>query len=156
MSNFAPPISPSFESNSSVTKAVLIAPFGDGYTQRVGDGINTTREQVRVFWGILTTTQLESIIGFLEERGGYEAFAYRLPWRNISQMWSCREWEVTPLDGDVNDLGEGEVLSSLSALFRLEFDPVVTKTILVAGTIGDAADTTIVVAPGSTVRLTVN
>lgn len=72
---------------------VLTASFGDGYEQRVADGINT----IRRVWNLTftkTTTDMAAVIAFLENEGGITAFNWTPP-SGSAGLWVCREWNNT-------------------------------------------------------------
>jgi phage-related protein len=75
---FNPPIPP-----SSVRKRpevrVLTASFGDGYQQKVADGLNNVRKVFALEWEVLTPAQADAIVTFLESHGGYKPFLYASP-----------------------------------------------------------------------------
>ncbi|KGX68066.1 phage tail protein [Burkholderia pseudomallei] len=57
---------------------VRVAPFGDGYQQRVGDGINTKRAK----WPITVIGALEEIqpiMDFLDRHAGVKSFLWTPP-----------------------------------------------------------------------------
>ena len=53
---------------------VLKANYGDGYEQRVANGINNTPEVWSLTWKNRTTIDANKIIAFLEDKGGVTAF----------------------------------------------------------------------------------
>lgn len=66
--------------------------FGDGYEQRIADGINTDPEE----WSISFSTDpdtVNSIDSFLEDRKGLEAFLWTTPSGN-TYSFKCEEWDV--------------------------------------------------------------
>lgn len=85
---------------------VRTANFGDGYSQRVKDGINNAMEQWSVrFTG--TVERLGEINDFLKARGGADTFAWTTPEGDAIYAY-CPSWQRTREKG---------VLVSVSAKF---------------------------------------
>jgi phage-related protein len=53
---------------------VLVARYGDGYEQRVADGINNVPEKWNLTWKNRTSAEANKIVKFLEDQGGVTAF----------------------------------------------------------------------------------
>lgn len=53
---------------------VLVASYGDGYEQRVANGINNVAESWNLTWKNRTTADANKITKFLEDQGGVTAF----------------------------------------------------------------------------------
>ncbi|HBG06329.1 MAG: hypothetical protein A2075_12225 [Geobacteraceae bacterium GWC2_58_44] len=79
--------------SSKETKArVLKTQYGDGYSQRVRDGINSL---VRAFPVTIKASSLataDQIEGFLEARNGDEAFAWTPPHAAAAIKVTCDSW----------------------------------------------------------------
>lgn len=110
---FSPPRAPSAGTTVTITPRVNKAQFGDGYMQRVSDGLNTVQEKWNVVWNNLTTDQSDTIRSFFEARGGVEAFFWTAPDSTTTKKYICTSW--TP-----NLLPAGYV--SLTAQFEQVFD----------------------------------
>lgn len=114
MVTFTPPVEPSVSGLSVATKTrTLVAEFGDGYTQRAGDGLNGIAKQVSVTWNALQTADADTIIAFFEARGGFEMFEWTPPRGNTALKWIVTEWQLVPLDS---------ALDAISATFVQVFD----------------------------------
>lgn len=100
---------PIWTSKRNTATRILKQNFGDGYSQRAGDGINTTADAWDVeFRG--TSTVIDAIVVILETKAGHTYFT----WSYMStQKWVCKQWSY-------GDLGHGE--RSLSATFEEVFD----------------------------------
>lgn len=75
-----------------IAPRVRVAKFGDGYEQRVADGINTQlrRFEVRLAADEFTVKAADD---FLRTRGGVEAF----DWTALDHRpgkWVCRSWSI--------------------------------------------------------------
>lgn len=79
MVTFSPTIAPSYNSPKSKEFKVLTANFGDGYKQRVGDGINNVSETWELSWGLLTLAQADNITDFFDARDGTDSFDWTTP-----------------------------------------------------------------------------
>jgi phage-related protein len=88
-------IAPDFGASMSLKPRVLVAQFGDGYAQRVGDGINTRAEEWSLTFSARTAAEFGAILSFLEARGGVEAFDWTSP-RGTVGRWVCAEWGYSP------------------------------------------------------------
>ena len=73
---------------------VLRAEFGDGYSQRAADGINSVRDTYAVSWEGLSRTDANTIDTFLRTHGGHTAFKWTPPGASASRNWLCSEWRV--------------------------------------------------------------
>jgi len=98
---------------NTVNTRVLEAQFGDGYTTRAGDGINTIVETWNVEWAALDSTSSAEIISFLEARGGYESFTWTPPGSSTQKKFICKQWSETH---------PGNSLKNISATFNQVFD----------------------------------
>jgi phage-related protein len=78
---------------------VLSTRFGDGYEQRIADGINTLPRMWQVAF-TAETTSIDDVTDFLTARAGVEAFIWTPP-RGASGNWICRDWNVDMLDASV-------------------------------------------------------
>lgn len=67
--------------------------FGDGYSQRVPDGINNLPEMWNVSFLNRDTTEGYAIDGFLKARGGVEKFQWTTP-TGITANFICKEWDL--------------------------------------------------------------
>jgi phage-related protein len=78
---------------------VKTAVFGDGYQQRVADGINTTPRS----WSLTftrKTADVDAIEAFLDARNGTESFDW-LPPSGVTGKWICKSWPRTVIHNSV-------------------------------------------------------
>ena len=61
------------------TPRVLVARFGDGYEQRIADGINSINETFRVTFNNRTKEEIDDITAYLGSLNGTTAFTYTIP-----------------------------------------------------------------------------
>lgn len=77
----------------------LSAPFGDGYEQRAGDGINTQLSSWVLDFNGYTAT-VDPIENFLIARNGVESFDWTPPTGSAAKF-ICREWSREELGNDI-------------------------------------------------------
>ena len=88
-------IAPDFGASVSLKPRVLTAQFGDGYQQRLGDGINIRAEDWQLTFSARTPAERDQILSFLEARNGVEAFDWTSP-RGTVGKFVCAEWNHSP------------------------------------------------------------
>lgn len=76
---FTPPVDPTYRTKVKSIARKLVANFGDGYTQRIKDGIKTQQEVWDLTWEVLTSTNAETIMEFFEAQGEVNAFTWTNP-----------------------------------------------------------------------------
>ena len=103
---------PSLGLSRSVSFAIRQAEFGDGYTQRVVDGLNTRRSSWSVQWLNLSTEDTIKAANFLDERAGAGAFEFNPlnagPDKIVGDdYWTkvhCNEYSLSPKNADLYDV----------------------------------------------------
>lgn len=103
---------PSRGPSKEITPRVRRASFGDGYEQRVGDGINTRFRTWSLSFNNRSESESNAIEGFLEARNGVESFTWVDP-NGHSAKWICEKWSRV----EVDSLPTAK-LSSISTSFR--------------------------------------
>lgn len=103
---------PDYKSPLSVKPRVRLASFGDGYTQRMADGINTQAEAWQLSFSARTTSERDTILNFLEARNGVEAFDWTSPAGTVGKF-ICPEWGYTP---------DNNATHTVTAVFQQVFD----------------------------------
>lgn len=105
-------INPNYNTSSKqYTARVLETQFGDGYRQRVADGINCIQREYTLEW-IGTNSDIDELVAHFVERAGYQSFTWTPP-DESSMKWTCQKWVRTDLGTDV---------SQLTATLRQEYD----------------------------------
>lgn len=84
---FTPPVAPNTSSDKGIEFRTLEVDFGDGYSQRSGDGLNATKRTFSFSWEGLTSSQATEIENFILTQAGYRAFTYTLPDESTSRVW---------------------------------------------------------------------
>lgn len=77
-----------------VMPRVVQAKFGDGYEQRVADGINFKPRMWNVIFSGKSITDANNIDNFLLARGGVESFNWTPP-RGAAGVFVCRKWTTS-------------------------------------------------------------
>jgi phage-related protein len=83
---------PDVGANVAKKPRVRTAQFGDGYEQRVPDGINTSTEVWSLQFSFLSDADADDIMEFLDTAGGAAAFDWTPPNYGASIRAVCREW----------------------------------------------------------------
>lgn len=89
----------------SSTNSRHIASFGDGYEQRIANGINNLREEYGVSFSSRTKAEVDDIVAFFENKGGVTAFTFTVPDTNesgneVAIKVICDSWNKTYMYGD--------------------------------------------------------
>ena len=100
MVTFSPSVNPSYNSPKAKSFRVLIANFGDGYHQRVGDGINVSSEEWSLRWDLLTQAQADEITDFFDARAGTESFDWLTPDGDTKNFF-VSSYNRTPIANDI-------------------------------------------------------
>jgi phage-related protein len=102
-----------FGAQLSEKPRVLTAQFGDGYQQRLGDGINIAPEEWQLTFSARTAAERDTILAFLSARNGVESFDWTSPAGTVGKF-VCPEWSYVP---------NKAVANTVTALFRQVFEP---------------------------------
>lgn len=97
---FSPPVAPDPGYVINNELRVLEADFGDGYSQRVVDGININREPVDFTWTNLYKVEKDYIDGFLKDRKGAYSFFYTIQDDEEPRVFTCKVWSVERITVD--------------------------------------------------------
>jgi phage-related protein len=83
---------------NTVTPKIYSAVFGDGYTQRVGRGINNQARSYNLTFQKVLSADMDAIENFLIACGGTASF-YWTPINATIGLWLCATWTRTTQDG---------------------------------------------------------
>lgn len=89
---------PSYNSIVNSEPKVVKVQFGNGYQQRIPDGLNTSLVEFNLTFENRSELETVSILHFLKQRNGQESFIYNLPTiyskssDNLSTRFICPEW----------------------------------------------------------------
>ena len=104
-------------SRSSEPK-VLISKFGDGYEQRVTDGINSLQETYSVQFKTRTKEFIDDVVVFLDAQKGVSKFAFRIPESNSGGG----EKEIKVVCNTYNTVYEYDNFYTLTATLRRVYE----------------------------------
>lgn len=88
---------------------VLIAQFGDGYDQRIPDGINHQRRNWSLRWGPITPAAADYIENFLLARGAHQPFWWTPPRYLAPVKVRCPKWIRTEEQWNASSIEAGFV-----------------------------------------------
>lgn len=93
LNTFSPAVAPSPGTDSKLKPKLLVADFGDGYTQASPDGVNWLKRTVTLTWDTLLPSQADAIDAFFRAQGGYIPFYYTVSDDPLgAQRWTCVDW----------------------------------------------------------------
>jgi len=108
-----PAILPSYGSDPRNSFRVLEAKFGDGYSQRAGDGLHGKQTDWTVLFENLEIADSDTIRDFLDARGGVEAFLWTPP-NDVERKFVCQTFS--------GPRPTGHFTRTIRATFREVFD----------------------------------
>ena len=100
---------------------IHLATFGDGYEQRLADGINSVKETYSVSFATRPKADIDDIVAFFESNQGVTAFDFTIPDSNGSEAGGTETTiKVVCDDFDISyDYGD---FYSASAKFRRVYE----------------------------------
>lgn len=103
MPTFTPGVNPSYDYQKAHQTRIKKADFGDGYSQRTGDGLNAVAVSPTLSFIALSLAEADAIESFFVARGGYESFEYTLPDESTARQWVTSEegWARTATGPDL-------------------------------------------------------
>lgn len=113
-----PSINTTYQVSKKADARILETPFGDGYRQRAGDGINAIVDEWSLSWTV-GAVDANTLTDFFEARGGHESFGWTPHGESVAKKWTCKTWSKTPVEAKDPT---GEEVWSISASFKQEFD----------------------------------
>jgi phage-related protein len=105
---------PDFGASLDLTLEVAENVFGDGYTQRNTNGLNSTKESWSVSWKNMPKVEMDILEAFIRTQGGWQAFFWTPLGETTPKKWTCRNFKKTPVEAGYFDA---------SATWKREFDP---------------------------------
>lgn len=99
-------ITPDKSLAASSTPRVLTAKFGDGYEQRLADGINTLEQQYSITFANRTKQEIDDITAYFASLKGVTAFDYVIADSNVSPVYEttikvvCQKWNQVYVNND--------------------------------------------------------
>jgi phage-related protein len=98
---------------------VLVAKFGDGYEQRISDGINSMEQSFSVAFKTRTKEEIDEIKLFLDTKNGVSSFDFTYPESNTLD----EEITIKVVCDSFNTVFEYDEFYSLTATFRRVYEP---------------------------------
>jgi phage-related protein len=110
-----PNIRPDYANTTkSVKPRVIKNEFGDGYSQRIADGINSTLAEWSVGWTGRVKADIDTLEAFFEGLKGYIAFEWTPERESVEKKFICPEWTRTYIwDGNDSITAKFEEVSDL-------------------------------------------
>lgn len=98
---------------------VYMASFGDGYEQRIAQGINSLNESYSVSFNTRTKAEIDDIVGYLDSLRGVTSFNFVIPDSNAGGNETtikvvCDDYSITYTNDD---------FYSCDATFRRVYEP---------------------------------
>lgn len=88
-------IQPSYPASQQSSPVIREVVLGDGYKSIAKFGLNTDLKKWNFTFDNLSETQLNTIITFLEARGGQESFDFTPPRESASSKYLCKTWTTS-------------------------------------------------------------
>lgn len=104
---------PSRGFTTEITPRVRIAKFGDGYSQRVTDGINTINQTWNLTFQNNSVQTIADIEAFLASKNGADSFTWTPPDEEQEVWVFCSKWSRTY---------DSEISRTLTATFERVYD----------------------------------
>ena len=101
------------------TPKLLIARFGDGYEQRIADGINSIQETFSVTFNNRSAAEIDDITGYFSSLKGVTAFTYTIP----DEKESGGELALKVVCENYSQNYHHDGYYSVSATFRRVYEP---------------------------------
>lgn len=88
--------SPSYGITTTIEPKIMSIKFGDGYEQRIQDGINNSLLKIDLSFDLRSAAESAAIIHFLNSRAGAESFLFTPvePYATL-RNFVCRSWSHT-------------------------------------------------------------
>jgi len=94
---------PDNAAQADIEPRVLTSKFGDGYQQRVGDGINIRPRTFTLTFNTRTDAEMSPIVTFLETANGINSFDWTPPF-GAAGKFVCRKWSPSKPKFGINNL----------------------------------------------------
>lgn len=98
--------------SKAVRTRVNAVRFGEGYEQRVAEGINSVWEEWTLRFTARTRAEIDAIDAFLTTQKGVVNFDWTTP-QGVSKKFICKEWSPSY---------EHDYMCELSAVFEQRFE----------------------------------
>lgn len=78
------------ESRRTRKYRTLSAQFGDGYSQRAADGLNSIVDSWQIVYSTVTATEANTIRSFCDSVGNWDSFTWTAPGEASSKKWRIK------------------------------------------------------------------
>ena len=100
ITGFSAPVQPDKGLSRSNTPRVLLANFGDGYEQRLADGINILDQSMSISFSTRPKAEIDDLVAFFESLKGVDRFKFSLEDSNEGSSTEtifciCPSWNQT-------------------------------------------------------------
>lgn len=95
---------PDYPASSERTPRVKSVRFGDGYEQRIGDGLNTLLPSWSLSFSFRETAEIDALEAFLITHAGVHNFTWTPPRSTTAGRYICRSWTRTVERGNLDTL----------------------------------------------------
>jgi|TARA_B110000858_G_scaffold195089_1_gene250754 phage-related protein len=100
ITGFSAPVQPDKGLSRSNTPRVLLANFGDGYEQRLADGINVLDQNMTISFSTRPKAEIDDLVAFFESLKGVSRFKFNLEDSNEGSstetiLCVCPSWSQT-------------------------------------------------------------
>ena len=98
ITGFSSAVQPDKSLSRKNTPRVHLAQFGDGYEQRLQDGINSLKQEISVSFQTRPKAEIDDLVAFFESLNGVTKFRFDLADSNAGSSTEtikvvCSEWE---------------------------------------------------------------
>lgn len=100
---FSPPRGVSPSSGSTAKPRIKLAQFGDGYSQRAGDGLNAVPRTFQAQWDAISSDDADSIEAFMTAHVA-TPFSWMPPLETVARKWIAGEQKRGYLGADTVSL----------------------------------------------------
>lgn len=101
---------PSYNSKINNQPRMKILKFGNGYEQRINDGINNQLKEIDLIFDNRSENETVSILHFLNARASQESFIYNIPTifskssTSLNTRFVCPEWSASYISYNNNTI----------------------------------------------------
>jgi len=88
-------------SSAGVEFKVIATGYGNGYSQRAPDGINTSIGSWDVSWENITATEFSTVTTALETAKGADYFTWQAPGDSVTKRWVVSKYSKQAMSGDI-------------------------------------------------------
>tara|TARA_B100000953_G_scaffold287688_1_gene270129 strand:+ start:489 stop:884 length:396 start_codon:yes stop_codon:yes gene_type:complete len=116
------PVRPDKSLSRKSKPKIHLATFGDGYEQRLGDGINSVKETFSVQFQTRTKADIDDIVGYFTSLKGVTAFNFTIPDDNVAASPGPQETTIKVVCDDFDITYDYGDFYSASANFRRVYE----------------------------------